>query len=321
MTQLGTKLPNNTRRLQVGVLAYEGLCLFEYACAMEVLASPPVGYVGPWYDTRTVTLHGEPVTAHSAQVAGQPLSSLRRAHMLVIPAWSMSEVSPELIRALRAAHARGTRLVAICTGSFVLAAAGLLAGRRATTHWRHGHELLRVDPTITLVPNVLYVDDGDVVTSAGAAAGIDLLLHLVRRDFGLETARLQAQGMVVQTHREGAQRQFADDPIVEPPTDAIARAVACIRDDPVAEHDIASLAAAACMSMRSFHRHFVEATGETPHAWLVTERLALAKNCIEAGHRNLEEIARQSGFASAELMRRHFKARIGITPRTYAKSL
>jgi AraC family transcriptional activator FtrA len=251
------------------------------------------------------------------------LEELRRADTIVVPGSPdvHGDPSPELVDALRAAHARGARLVSICSGAFVLAATGLLDDRRAATHWRYAPLLARRYPRVRVVPDVLYVDGDDLLTSAGTAAGIDLCLHLVRRDHGADVANRVARRMVVAAHRDGGQAQFIDLPVPGRPD-----------DDPVAASmewalarlpdriGVEDLARRAHLSPRQFSRRFRSATGASPAAWLLRQRLAAALPLLESSDEPVEHVAARVGFPTPAAFRRHFARAYGLPPSAWRRS-
>jgi transcriptional regulator GlxA family with amidase domain len=250
---------------------------------------------------------------------------LESADLISIPAWpifSRPGPPPEaLLDALRRAVARGARVMSVCTGAFVLAAAGLLDGRRATTHWRYASLLAERYPQVTVDPNVLYIDDGSVLTSAGTAAGIDLCLHIVRVEQGAAVANAIARRMVVPPHRDGGQAQYIETPVM--PHDrgntfnnVLAWAQAHL-DQPLT---VAQLAARAHMSPRTFARQFVAVTGTTPYRWLVSQRVAMAQRLLEQTDHAVEEVAQKTGFGTAAMLRRHFGLHRGTSPQLYRRS-
>lgn len=228
--------------------------------------------------------------------------------------------SQELIQALAAARSRGCRMVSVCVGAFALAAAGLLDGRRATTHWHACAALARVCPRAEVVPGVLYVDDGDVLTSGGVAAGIDLCLHLVRKDFGAEIANRLARSMVVGPHRDGGQAQFVEQPVPSSVGGRLEPAVTWALEHLGHNPAIGQLAAAAAMSRRTFYREFRASTGTTPYRWLTAQRVLLACRLLETTRLPIEEIARHAGFTDASQLRRHFTSQIRLSPTAYRRS-
>jgi len=227
-------------------------------------------------------------------------------------------VPAEVLQALRQAHERGARILSLCTGAFVLAAAGLLAGRRATTHWSECAELARQYPDVLVDPAVLYVDDGDIMTSAGSAASIDLCLHVVRQDYGAAVAARLARQLVVPPYRDGGQAQYIDAPLpaidgADLFTDTLAWMQQHL-DLPLTVDDLASRSA---MSRRTFARRFCAATGTTPYQWLLRQRLQLAQRLLETSDMPVDSIALRAGFSTAANLRKHFGRRVRTSPQAY----
>lgn len=306
----------------VVALAYDGLCTFEFAVTVEVFGLPRPEMGPGWYRFAACAIEPGPLRAVGGlQVtADGGLDLLAEAGTIIVPGWRGADapVPEALIDALRTAHKRGARLLSICSGVFVLAAAGLLHGRRATTHWHHQEALRRAYPDIEIVPDVLYVDEGAVLTSAGSAAGIDLCLHLVRRDFGPEAATCVARRLVVPPHREGGQAQLLKRPV--PPEREGARLGPLLdrmRERLDAPQPVPALAAAAGMSPRTFLRRFRAATGLSPGEWLLMERLSRARELLEGSRRPIDDVAAACGFGSAATLRHHFRSRLGTSPAAY----
>jgi AraC family transcriptional activator FtrA len=250
------------------------------------------------------------------------LRQLSKADTVVVPSWEPDrEPRADVLAALRAAHRRGARVMSVCTGAFLLAASGLLDGRRATTHWRYADELARRYPAVTVDPDVLYVDEGQVLTSAGTAAGIDLCLHVVRRDYGANVANTIARRMVVPPHRDGGQAQFVDVPIpCECDDDTLARALAWMLenlDQPLTVDDVARQF---LFSPRTFARRFREATGTTPYKWLQSQRVLHAQRLLEKTDDPIETVAERAGFGTAANLRQHFVAAVGTSPMNYRRT-
>jgi transcriptional regulator GlxA family with amidase domain len=250
------------------------------------------------------------------------LDRLARSDIVTITAWELFErvPSPELVAAVRAAHARGAIIVSQCTGAFVLAHAGLLDGLRATTHWRYAGELAARFPAVTVDPAVLYVDSGQILTGAGTAAGVDTLLHLVRREWGSTAANAMARDMVVPPHRDGGQAQFIDNPVAPCEDDLLGAVLEWCRGHLAEDISVELLSRRALMSPRSFARHFKATTGTTPHAWLLGQRLAAAEALLEESDAPVEEIARLVGFGTAAGLREQFARRRGVSPRAYRQT-
>lgn len=228
---------------------------------------------------------------------------------------------PAVLDALSAAHERGALVAAHCVGTFALAAAGLLDGRRATTHWRFADLLARRHPDVTVEPEALYIDEGQVITGAGAAAGFDLCLHLLRREHGAAVANAVARDMVLPSHREGGQAQYLAAPVPEDCQDErLSEVLAWARAHLHEPLPVAELARRALMSKRSFARRFTAATGTTPHAWLRGLRLSGAEELLETTDLPVEEIARRVGYGSAAVLREQFVRRRGVPPRSYRRS-
>jgi transcriptional regulator GlxA family with amidase domain len=314
-------------RHEVVVLALPETMAYEVGLPHQFLG----GAVGPdgrrLYRVRVASLDGGPVrtSAGYSLLPEHDASILGTAQTVVIPgvygtsAMTEGTVPDELAELLREAAA-SARLVSICTGAFVLAAAGLLDGRPATTHWVHSAAFARLFPKVRLDPDVLFVDDGDVLTSAGNAAGIDLLLHVVRRDHGSEVAARVARRSVVAPWREGGQSQFIERPVPEPGDvgTAATRAWALQRlGEPLT---LADLAAHAQMSVRTFTRRFREETGSSASRWLVQQRVALARQLLESTDVPVERVAVEAGFGTTASMRQHLHAAIGVAPLAYRRT-
>jgi AraC family transcriptional activator FtrA len=307
----------------VVVVAYDGLCTFEFGCATEVFGLPRPEMGEGWYRFAVAAAEPGPLRATGGirLLADGGLDLLAGAGTVVVPGWRgvAAPVPEPLCAALRAAHAAGARILSLCSGAFVLAAAGLLEGRRATTHWRYAEALTARHPGLRFVPDVLYVDEGSVLTAAGSAAGLDLCLHLVRRDFGLAAANRIARRLVLPAHRQGGQAQYVERPV--PRDRAAAARIAPLLDGVRAALDqpwpVARLAAEAAASPRALHRRFLEATGQSPGAWLLAERLAHARGLLEGPPLPVEAVAAACGFNTAASLRHHFRAQLGTSPAAY----
>ncbi|RBY78215.1 AraC family transcriptional regulator [Geodermatophilus sp. TF02-6] len=250
------------------------------------------------------------------------LERLVVSDIVTITAWELFDrvPSPQLLDAFRAAHASGALIVSQCTGAFVLAAAGLLDGQRATTHWRYAGELAARYPAIRVDPMVLYVDNGRIITGAGTAAGVDALLHLVRREWGAAAANALAREMVVPPHRDGGQAQFIDAPVAACEDDRLGAVLEWAAAHLAEEITVDVLARRALMSPRSFARRFRATTGTTPHSWLLGRRLAAAEALLEGSDAPVEEVARLVGFGTAAGLREQFTRRRGVSPRAYRQT-
>lgn len=307
---------------QVAVLAADGIALFEFGIVMEVFAlvRPELGV--PWYDTGVVSFDPPPLRA-TGGVRLRPTHSVRRlttAGTIVIPGWPDVHRAPpaRMVAAVAAAHRRGARLISVCSGAFVLAAAGLLDGARATTHWRYTDILTRNYPRIDVEPGVLYIQSGRVFTSAGSAAGIDLCLHIVRQDYGAEIANQVARRMVVAPHRDGGQLQFV--PAAMPPAEGALSALmewARARlDQPLT---MTTMARKGRMSVRTLARRFADEAGTTPHQWLTHQRVLAAQRMLEASNAGIDRVAELSGLGAAETLRYHFRRQVGTSPAAYRR--
>jgi AraC family transcriptional activator FtrA len=316
-----THKPVSPNRLVV-VLAYDGLCTFEFGVAVEIfgLARPEMGE--DWYQFAVAAVDdGEMRAAGGIRfVTDGGLDIIEHAGTIIVPGWrGIHEPVPDaLCMALRKAHQNGARVVSLCSGVFVLAAAGLLDGKQATTHWRYTDSLKATFKDIQVLPDVLYVDGGTVLTAAGSAAGIDLCLHLVRRDFGTKAANLVARRLVVVPHRDGGQAQFIDKAVPMPYEKArLGPLLDAMQADLCQDYTVAQLATMAGMSSRTFLRRFEAATGTTPAKWLLLQRLSKAKDLLETSRLGIEAVAETSGLGSAANMRHHFRQQFSTTPAAY----
>lgn len=297
---------------------------FELAVACEVFGSDRRDLTPDWYEFELAAV--EPGLVRTAiglrLLVTEGLEAMDRADTIVVPAWNRDTTGLEpAVAALRAAAGRGARIVSLCSGAFLLAEAGLLDDRPATTHWMYADELSRRYPAVKVDPDVLYVDDGDVLTSAGSAAGIDLCLHVVRNDFGTEVANAVARRMVVPPHRDGGQAQYIDRPLPVTRGDAdLADTLRYMLDHLDEPLSVAQLAAHAHMSPRTFARRFTAVTGATPHQWLITQRLLLARRLLESTEAPIERVAQRSGFRTAANLRHHFTRGLGVSPLRYRRT-
>ncbi|MET8699978.1 helix-turn-helix domain-containing protein [Kitasatospora sp. NPDC004723] len=295
---------------------------FELGVACEVFGLDRSEDGLPAYDFALAGARPGPHRTHAGFAVDVPHGPerLATADLVVVTASSMSgEYPAPLLDALRATVERGARVLSICSGAFVLGAAGLLDGRRATTHWRYTAELAARHPRTTVEPDVLYVDDDPVITSAGTAAGIDACLHLVRKVQGAEVARAIARRMVVAPHREGGQAQFVHRPLPEGGGESLAPLLDWMRHHLDEESTVEQLAARVHMSPRTFARRFHQETGTTPHRWLIGQRLLLAQRLLESTTEPVDAIAARCGFGNAATLRHHFGRRLGTTPLAYRR--
>jgi AraC family transcriptional activator FtrA len=312
-------------RLRVVSVLVDGMSALEPSVAAEVFGTDQLGRGKQWYTHRFCTEHPGPVRLAGGMqlVVEDGLDAVDRAGTVVIPGWNDSRQppTPALVDALRRAHARGARLVSFCTGAFALAHAGLLDDRRATTHWETAERFTTTFPHIRVDPAVLYVDDGDILTSAGSAASMDLALHLVRSDFGAEVANLVARELVVPPHRDGGQAQYIESPVAScPDCDPLAGTLEWASRHLDEDLSVEVLAEHAAMSPRNFARRFRAATGTTPLRWLVGQRIALAQELLETTDQTVEVIATRCGFGTAASFRLHFQRHTRTTPQAYRRT-
>ena len=309
----------------VVALAYDGLCTFEFGCTYEIFGLPRPELDRPWYRFEVCAAEPGPLRAAGALAVEAPYDPglIEQADTVVVPGWRSPDapVPRALLDALARVSERGGRLVSICSGVFVLAAAGVLDGRRATTHWRYTERLARRYPRIEVDPDVLYVDEGPVLTSAGSAAGLDLCLHIVRCDHGAAVANNVARRLVLAPHREGGQRQFVETPVA---SRAAGKRLAVLLDWLPAHIDehltVGDLARHAGMSLRTFQRRIRESTGTAPGDWLIRQRVAHARRLAETTTLTVEQIATRSGFRAVETLRHHFRRLVGTTPAAYRRT-
>jgi AraC family transcriptional activator FtrA len=307
----------------VVAIAYDGLCAFEFSCAAEVFGLPRPELGPGWYRFETCAMKGRKVIGQyglSMEVDGG-LDRLAAAGTIVIPGWQGvgAPVPAPVIHALRTAHRHGARLLSICSGSFVLAATGLLDGKRATTHWRYAEELRRRYPRIQVDPDVLYVDEGQLLTSAGSAAGLDLCLHLVRRDYGPAVANQVARRLVIPPHRDGGQAQFLERPVDQRERGSLSALLDKITRRLGEPMRIAELARLAAMSERTFMRRFRETTGMTPADWITRMRVDRARELLECTRLSIDQIAARTGLGTATTLRHHFRRKVGVSPVEYRR--
>ncbi|MFD0361207.1 GlxA family transcriptional regulator [Nocardia sp. GCM10030253] len=306
---------------QVVVLTLDGVYPFELGIPSRVFGTAP-----DKYEVRTCSVDGRPVATRSdfAIAVEHDSSALDIADTVIIPACDIAmTLDGELPRAVSDALARirpGVRIVSICTGAFVAAAAGLLDGRPATTHWNQVELFRRTFPKVRLDPDVLYVDDGDILTSAGAAAGIDLCLHLVRRDHGSEVANMVARRCVIPPWRDGGQAQYIEQPV--PPSTSAGTAAArhWALENLGLPLTMDDLAARARMSKRTFARRFRDEVGMSPGRWLIQQRIFRARDLLETTDLPVDRIAGEVGFATGGSLRQHLNEAIGVSPRTYRRT-
>jgi AraC family transcriptional activator FtrA len=309
----------------VGIVIYDGITPFDLGIASEVFASAGATTDGvARYRLFVCGATKGPVTAEGGIQIAAPfgLEQIGNVGTLIVPPTEyVDQIPEEVLEALREAHARGCRMLSFCTGAFVLARAGLLDGRRATTHWTECAELARRFPLVSVDPGVLYVDDGDVLTSAGSAAALDLCLHVVRQDYGSEIATQFARYLVVAPQREGGQAQYIEAPIPEfDDSSLFAETLTWLQEhlnEPVSVDDLAERAA---MSPRTFARQFLASMGTTPYQWLLRQRVQLARRLLEESDQPIERVAENSGFCTAGNLRKHFSRIMRTSPQAYRRA-
>jgi transcriptional regulator GlxA family with amidase domain len=307
---------------RVVVLVDHGVSAFEFGIPCEVFGLDRSD-AGLEFEFKVASPEPGPVRASAGfeVVAHHGLGALAAAELIVVPALGVDyHVSAALARSLHDAVDRGATVMSLCSGAFVLAEAGLLRGRRATTHWKYTDLLRARHPEVELVPDVLYVHDGPILTSAGTAAGIDGSLYLIRAAFGAQAAVAVARRMVVPPQRDGGQAQFVATPVRPVTADSLAPVLDWALSHLGEPLDVATLARRATMSDRTFARRFRDETGTTPHQWLVRQRVAMADTLLERGDMSVEQVAQTCGFGSAAVLRQHFFRIRGTTPTSYRRA-
>jgi transcriptional regulator GlxA family with amidase domain len=305
----------------VALAVADGTPLFELAAACEVFGVDR-GLVEPWYDFTICGPDGAAVGGWLTAGIRHGLAALADADTVIVPSCRdvVEPPPPALVDAVRAAHEAGARVASLCTGAFVLAAAGLLDGRRATTHWAHTALLRDRYPAVRVDADVLYVDDGDVLTSAGKAAGMDLCLHLVRTDHGTAVANALARSLVVPPHRPGGQAQFIPAAVMYGPNHVLADLLPWALERIEQPLTVPDLARKAGMTSRHLARHFNAVTGMSPLRWLLTQRVRRAQELLETSNLSVEQIASRTGMGTATTLRRHFNQQLGVPPETYRRT-
>ncbi|MEW1610764.1 MULTISPECIES: helix-turn-helix domain-containing protein [unclassified Streptomyces] len=309
----------------VAVLLLDEVHPFELGVLCEVFGLDRSEEGLPVHDFAVVSAEGPVLRTHAGFTISTPhgLERLEEADLVAVPA---SSHAPDLaypeaaLQALRRAVERGARVLSVCSGAYVLGAAGLLDGRRCTTHWRHAAELARRYPKAIVEPDVLYVDEGAVITSAGTASGIDACLHLVRQEYGQDAANTIARRMVVPPHRDGGQAQYINRPLPRNACDTVGSTLAWMEHHLDQEMTVEQLAALAHMSPRTFARRFQQETGTTPYRWLLRQRVLLAQHLLETSDQTIDTIAGQTGFGTAATLRHQFVRTLGTTPNAYRRT-
>lgn len=309
----------------VAAVLLDGVHPFELGVVCEVFGIDRSDDGLPVYDFAVVSAEGPALGTHVGGLSVTTpygLDRLDEADLIAVPAgsdYASREYPPELLDALRRAVDRGARVLSVCSGVFVLGAAGLLEGRRCAAHWHHAAELARQYPRATVEPDVLYVDEDPVITSAGTAAGIDACLHIVRKEQGPEVANKIARRMVVPPHRDGGQAQYIERPLPKSPCDTVGEVLVWMEQHLDQEVTVEQLAARAHMSPRTFARRFQQETGTTPYRWILRQRVLLAQHLLEATDETMDAIADRTGFGTAAALRHQFVRVLGTTPNAYRR--
>ncbi|WP_033285333.1 GlxA family transcriptional regulator [Streptomyces sp. NRRL F-525] len=317
------RFPSKPHR--VAVIVDEGTNPFEVGVATELfgLPRPELGLPGPLYEVLVCTPAREVRMNHGffTLSGAHGLDAVDTADTLVVPGRPDNVVprGAAVLDAIRRAHARGARVMSLCTGSFALAEAGLLDGRRATTHWMWADRFRALHPRVRLEPDVLFVDDGDILTASGSAAALDLGLHVVRRDHGAEIANAVSRRLVFAAHRDGGQRQFVERPLPEVPDESLSPLLAWAQERLGEPLTVAGLAARAAVSPATLHRRFRAQLGTTPLAWLTGERVALACRLIERGEERLDVVAARCGLGTGANLRVRLRRETGLSPSAYRR--
>jgi AraC family transcriptional regulator, transcriptional activator FtrA len=304
----------------VAVLLQEPVSLFEYGVLAEVFGIDRTEEGVPAFDYRVCAETPGPLDARNGTTvtAAFALDAAADADLIAVPASSAARTpSPAVVQVLRDAVERGAWVMSVCSGAFTLGAAGILDGRSCTTHWQHSAELAASTPLARVDPDVLYVRDGTVITSAGTAAGIDAALYLVRTELGSAVATAIARRMVVPPHRDGGQRQFIDRPVPTTTAESLGPVLTWMLEHLDEAFTVDDLAQRSAMSPRTFARRFVAETGTTPHQWVTDQRVLRARRLLEDTDLPVEAVARDAGFGSAALLRHHFTRCTGITPTAF----
>ncbi len=313
--------PGGVALTKVAVLVFDNVAPFELGTVCEVFGTDRTADGFPAYDFRLCGVDGSAVRTSSGfeLTPHGDLTPMSYADLIVVPAHGTgTPLPPAALDALRQAYARGAIIISVCSGAFALGEAGLLDGIRCTTHWKYAEELQRRFPLAQVDPGVLYVDAGQILTSAGTAAGLDLCLHLVRREQGTEIATKLARRMIVPPHRDGGQAQYVDVPLpAEPDAPTLTPMLLWLAEHLDRPHTVEDLAARVYMAPRTFARRFKAETGTTPHDWMTGQRVLLARRILEETDLSIDAVADRAGFGDAATMRHHFAKRLGTTPVSY----
>ena len=306
----------------VVLIALPGVAPFEFGVICEVFGIDRSDMGGPRFDFTIATAEPGPVRTSLGydMIIDADLSAAASADLIAVPAHDIGPVDERVLEAIRAAEARGAWVLSVCSGAFTLAQAGVLDGRRATTHWMHTDRLAAEYPATDVDPDVLFVEDGNVVTSAGTAAGIDAALHIVRVELGASATNVIARRMVVPPQRDGGQSQYIQSPVAPVFADSFATVTDWMLENIAQELTVDQLARKALMSSRTFARRFRADMGTTPSAWLNRQRIIRAQQLLEETDVSLETVAQETGFGTASVMRHHFLKVLQTTPTAYRRA-
>lgn len=311
---------NNKKKPLVCILAYSDLCMFEFGIALEVFALPRTD-IDNWYVPKVVSAKREKINTLGGLTITAPhdLSLLEKASLIIIPGWKAekTDVDKSLKNALIKAHKAGARIASICSGVFLLAECGLIENLEVTTHWKYADKLKELYPNLSVKPDVLYIDQGNILTSAGSAAGLDLCLYIVQQDYGSKIANKVARQLVLPAHREGGQAQYIPRPLPKERGGKISPLLDEIRSKLNEEWSIKRMVEISGISSRTLLRRFKNTTGESPLVWVIMERLARVRELLEETNLSVNEIAEAAGFMSSEILRHHFKRRFNTSPLSY----
>jgi len=310
----------------VAAVLLDGVHPFELGVVCEVFGIDRSDEGLPTYDFAVASAEGPTLGTHVGGLSVSTpygLERLEEADLIAVPAgadYVVRDYPPELLGALRRAADRGARVLSVCSGVFVLGAAGLLDGRRCSVHWRQARELALRYPRAVIEPDVLYVDEDPVITSAGTAAGIDACLHIVRKEQGTEIANKIARRMVVPPHRDGGQAQYIERPLPKDPCDTVGEVLVWMEEHLDEEVTVEQLAERAHMSPRTFARRFQQETGTTPYRWVLRQRVLLAQRLLEGTDETVDAVAGRTGFGTAAALRHQFVRALGTTPNAYRRT-
>ncbi|MBM7785871.1 helix-turn-helix domain-containing protein [Tenggerimyces flavus] len=307
---------------RIAIPVVEDMPMYELGIAWEIFGAR---WYDDWYELTLCADHATRLEPGVVVTPDAPLSALGEADTVLVPAlpfaWlGTGGIPPELVAAVRQAAANGARMISLCSGAFVLAAAGVLDDRRATTHWQQTHKLAARYPRVDVDQKALYVDEENVLTSAGRSAGMDLCLHVVRKDKGAQTANRIARAMVVQAHRTGGQNQYVDEPIPATDDESLAPLLQWAEERLDQPLTVAALARQAQLSERTFMRRFHASTGTTVRQWLLAQRLNRARDLLETTAMSVDQVSQSCGLGSATNLRHHFGTHVGATPTSYRRA-